>query len=351
MKCSTLRTLFLSSQLFNAGAWPELLIGEYKQCKSALLRVYKLACFDAYGNGGYEDDGSFSSVSESEIILRTQQVPPAVLLRVLRLLTSIRLAVKAYWSIWCLLFAAHSSKRSWTRASLEDVKWLAKSTSTFAELEVHSLSPWLQMAKSRPSQTAQAVHKICMEERAVQAAEALALGMKEDIIVPAEVADNLMQCRQCEYKGTAKQVQCHEQRWHGTIADITRCVDTAACSVCGLLFESVAINRRHSRESTLCKHNLLRRRPFLDDATLALSLDEDASFKTSNGKSGKVTMKTSKCCVRTIGPHRVVTGKDGAIYEAFTKGSSVRQWKTAIPSTRIMFTGRKGWHIMSCGTL
>ena len=27
VKCATLRTLFLSSQLFNAGAWPEMLIG------------------------------------------------------------------------------------------------------------------------------------------------------------------------------------------------------------------------------------------------------------------------------------------------------------------------------------
>ena len=110
MKCSTLRTLFLSSQLLNAGGWPELLVGEYKQCKSSLLKVYKLACFDQYGNGGYEEDGTFSSISETEIILRSQQIHPAVLLRVLRLLTSIRLAVKASWSVWCLLFAANVQK-------------------------------------------------------------------------------------------------------------------------------------------------------------------------------------------------------------------------------------------------
>ena len=38
-KCETLRSLFLSSQLFNPGGWPELLIGEYKLCKKMLLRV------------------------------------------------------------------------------------------------------------------------------------------------------------------------------------------------------------------------------------------------------------------------------------------------------------------------
>lgn len=96
--------MFLSSQLFQAGAWPELLIGEYKSCNAALIRTYKLACFDAYGNGGYTEDGEFSSLSDSEVILRSEQVHPAVLLRVLRLLASIRMAVKASWNTWCLLF-------------------------------------------------------------------------------------------------------------------------------------------------------------------------------------------------------------------------------------------------------
>ena len=176
------------------------------------------------------------------------------------------------------------------------------------------------MAKAKPHQTAQAVHKICMEEKAVQAAESMALGMSDDVIVPAASADDLIQCNLCEYKGNARQVQCHQQRWHGTIADLTICVDTAACTVCGLLFESVAVNRRHSRESSLCLHNLLRRGPFIDDATLALSLDEDALFKTSHGKSGQVTMKRSKCCVRTFGPHRIVVNMEGADIAPSKKG-------------------------------
>ena len=189
-----------------------MLVGEHKQCKSALLRSYKLACFDAYDSGGYEADGSPSTISESEIVLRSQQVHPAVLIRALRLLTSIRLAVKVSWDLWRLLFAAHTSKRSWTRALLADVKWLAKSTSTFADLDYATLGPWLQMAKSKPFRTAQDVRKTCLDEKAVQMAEAVTLGLQAEEVVPIAVADNSAQCRHCEYSGTPRQVQCHEQR-------------------------------------------------------------------------------------------------------------------------------------------
>ena len=42
--------------------------------------------------------------------------------------------------------------------------------------------------------------------------------------------------------------------------------------------------------------------------------------QTSNGKSGKVTMKTSKCCVRTVGPHKIVFDTDGAVIKPSIKG-------------------------------
>ena len=127
IKCSALRVMIWSSQLFQAGTWPELLVGEYKGCKSALIKTYRLACFDRYGNGGYSDDGVFCGLADSEVVIRSEQAHPAVLLRVLRLLTSIRMAVKATWNTWCLLFAAHESKRSWTKSLLLSLRtWIAQ---------------------------------------------------------------------------------------------------------------------------------------------------------------------------------------------------------------------------------
>ena len=320
VKCSALRVMFLSSQLFQAGAWPELHIGEYKSCKAALIRTYKLACFDAYGNGGYTEAGDFDKLSDGEVILRAEQVHPAVLLRVLRLLSSIRMACKASWETWCLLFAAHGSKRSWTKALLADIKWLVEATVTFADLDCSTLGPWLVMARDFPKQTARAVMKICLEPKAVQCAEALALGKVVDDIVTDAVADDSYHCRFCAYHGSARQVQCHEQRLHAAVSDLMYCADSCTCSICGLTFESVVVNRRHSRESLLCKLNLLRHGPVIEGLDLLLSLDEDASFKSANGKAGKTTMKTSGCCVRAFGPHRIIYDADGHIVQASKRG-------------------------------
>ena len=108
-------------------------------------------------------------------------------------------------------------------------------------------------------------------------------------------------------------MQRHEQRWHAIISEVTKRVNTVSCAVCGLTFESVAMNRRRSRESPLCKHNLLLRGPVIEGEALSISLDEDATFKTTNGKSGKSTMKRSGCCVRALGPHRIIYDEAGNV--------------------------------------
>ena len=46
------------------------------------------------------------------------------------------------------------------------------------------------MAKEFPKQTARAVHKICLEPNAVDAAEARALGWRSDAVVPELVAND-----------------------------------------------------------------------------------------------------------------------------------------------------------------
>ena len=48
IKQSLVRTLFLSSQVYNAGTWPALTQSEYVKCKTAVIRVYKMVCKDAY---------------------------------------------------------------------------------------------------------------------------------------------------------------------------------------------------------------------------------------------------------------------------------------------------------------
>ena len=211
-------------------------------------------------------------------------------------------------------------KRSWIASLWEDVKWLAANTQTFGDLDTTSLGPWLCMARDFPKQTAKAVKKVCFIDKAIDAAEARALGWQGASVVPAEVADNDFQCQMCDYRGTRVQVQCHEQREHDLISTITRCVDTAACSVCGLMFDSVLICRRHSRESSICNHNLLLRGPFLSDSDLTASLEEDQAIKAANCKAAKAPMKTKKVCTRTFGPRQKIVDKNGVVIQPAKNG-------------------------------
>ena len=182
---------------------------------------------------------------------------------------------------------------------LADVKWLASSTKTFSNLDCTTLGPWLTMARDFPKQTSKAIHKICLETQAVQAAVAL-VARPGEASVPAASAEMCL-CRYCDYVGSWAQVHCHEQREHGEISVLTKCVDTCSCAICGLSFEAIVFNRLHSRASPLCKINLLRYGPVMSDAEVQLSLDEDATFKTANSKSGKSGMKKSGCCVSKSG--------------------------------------------------
>ena len=58
----------------------------------------------------------------------------------------------------------------------------------------------------------------------------------------------------------------------------------------------------------------------VDGAALEASLDEDATFKTDNGKAGKTTMKKAGCCVRTFGPHRVILNEAGHVVQPSKRG-------------------------------
>ena len=58
----------------------------------------------------------------------------------------------------------------------------------------------------------------------------------------------------------------------------------------------------------------------LDDEALVLSLDEDATVKTTNGKGGKRTMIKAGCCVRTFGPYRIIYNEAGHIVKVSKKG-------------------------------
>ena len=116
--------------MFQAGVWPELNKAEYVKFKAALMRVYRLVAFDAYHDrAAMKESGEW--MSDGDAVSAAGQMHPATLLRFLRLMTAIRMARKASWEVWCILYAAKCAVRSWIMAVLADVRWLVASSPLF----------------------------------------------------------------------------------------------------------------------------------------------------------------------------------------------------------------------------
>ena len=128
-----------------------------------------------------------------------------------------------------------------------------------------------------------------MQEKAVRHAEALAVtgGASKGGTVPA-VATTL-QCpflpRMCSSK---QEMHGHVQGMHRAINEVTRCIGSGTCSVCGLLFEGVAGN---AYKSEISKLNLLLRGPFLDETALTDTLADAASFHKQTREPVQVKLK------------------------------------------------------------
>ena len=193
-------------------------------------------------------------------------------------------------------------------------------------MNCESVAEWLTMAKRSPNQTAAALRKACSEAKAINAAEGMACGYeaaKAPTYGAAAVSSlDELKCRYCEYSSDSRTaMQCHESRLHGHVNDVTRCIDTARCSVCALTFESIDGNMSHVYKSDVCRLNHLLRGPFLEGEALRDVLAEASEFRRSNSDGGRNPRQISKICVRAFGPHQIIMNQDGNCVVPSKKGN------------------------------
>lgn len=122
---------------------------EYQKCKISLVWAYKLVAHDPCTDvAKQKEEGDW--MSDDFIVAVSGHLHPAELLRFLRLMTSIRMAWKASWKMWCILYAAKGANRAWATEVHEDIRWLVSCSPLFSEIDATSLAAWLTMAK-KPS--------------------------------------------------------------------------------------------------------------------------------------------------------------------------------------------------------
>ena len=139
---------------------------------------------------------------------------------------------------------------------------------------------------------------------------------------PTSDVPSVWRCTLCTYECASKSaLSCHEVAGHGVFTEVSRCINTPWCSVCGFRFETIVCASAHVQDkSPLCKLNLLLRGPFLTDEQHVDVLAAIATSRTKNIRSGVHKHKISKLCVRMFGPHRGVVDHDGTVVKASRKG-------------------------------
>ena len=231
-------------------------------------------------------------------------------------MTAIRMACRASWNIWCILYAARDHERSWLKSLHGDIRWLASSSSLFKDLDHTSLAPWLQMARDSPVSTAKAIRKACDQADVRQMAVVLQSNDAAYIepVRPSSVVDlpSAWTFVECDYScGTKTALKCHMTTAHGQYSEVGKCIDTCWCTVCGLLFDDEALVAEHVGKSKVCRLNLLLRGPHLDEAAHAATLARRSEFRRRNKRGGLSQGKVTNLCVRTFGPHQLIVDANG----------------------------------------
>ena len=245
------------------------------------------------------------------------QLHPAVLMRYLRLMTAIRLATRASWNCWCILFVARGHTRSWLTSLHNDIRWLVASSPLFSEINAATPAEWLQLAKISPFKTAAAIKKACGTSAVINLALALqdkASGFVENLAPSPDAVQTIYTCDQCSYScNSVHAMTCHGIVAHAQTSTVSRCIDTAWCSICGLLFDSPVGVRNHVWHSDICRLNLLWRGPFLQGDSHLEALAVRAAVIKKNNKAGVGKEKNVHLCVRTFGPHQPILDGSGEI--------------------------------------
>ena len=106
-------------------------------------------------------------------------------------------------------------------------------------------------------------------------------------------------------------MKCHMTTAHGQYSAVGKCIDTSWCTVCGLLLDDEALVAEHVGKSKVCRLNLLRRGPHLDEGAHAAALARRSEFRRRNLKGSVSQGKVTNLCVCTFGPHQLIVDENG----------------------------------------
>ena len=270
-------SLILSKDLFGAGAWPILSSAEEHRLHSNLSAHFRMVLGERYV------DTEVEMLSDIELFRVHELRPPMVFLRFARLRLSVTVALKASYELLSLLYLSRGDRRSWLRAVVSDLEWMARvgSKSAFAPQE------WFSFCQNDPAAARRLIRKVC-ESKA-----ALVQSVAEFRPSIARSTSYTCHCgKVCKSLGG---LATHKFLAHGDRAVTAWFADASGqCACCGTKFDNRTILMAHlSRGSPLCLLNILLTSPPLSQAAEGLERAEALLKANENKKSGFAPSKVA----------------------------------------------------------
>ena len=216
------------------------------------------------------------------------------------------------------------------------------------------MAAWMELATHHSVQLLNGVRKVCGQPFAVMGARLAHVGEQVDRLAPSSgVAQPvLFSCPDCSYTcDNSRAINCHMVNLHGHVSFIARCVNSEACSVCGLVFSNIANSREHVGVggSKICLHNLVLRGVFMKDGEVIAVNADIASARRTNFSNGWSKCKVKNRCVRFSGPHLLAYGIDGNVIEPSKKGSPIGPARLHLPHQLIIYDADNSYNnVESC---
>ena len=113
-------SLILSRELYGSGSWPNLSTAELHKVHSNVCSFFRNATGEIFMAADVD------LISDSTLLHTYSLRPPEAVVRFARLRLSVRIILYATLELLTLLYESRTDSRSWLKACLEDLEWMAK---------------------------------------------------------------------------------------------------------------------------------------------------------------------------------------------------------------------------------
>jgi hypothetical protein len=289
---------------YSCGGWGPLTKPEFDCYARAVVDVYRIV------------DGSvrkppaacgqyYVFKTDAKVVSGLEVLSPMARLAVARVRIFALMLSRGQTFLLALAYEGRMSSKSWWKALVADLEWLAAGSSKLSEFRLSGVGGWLTFLCGngpRAMCTVQAAASECCRKQEAELQAIADAGGAEAI---EHLADgDAWQCTECgESLGSYQAMVAHRARSHGILRDARRKIAGATCPVCLRTFahRSGVLNHLHKR-SAICLMNLESYYQDLGQEEVAAADAKQLAAEQACRARKEAYCYTDTLCVQSEGP-------------------------------------------------